>query len=165
METPAQKVNLVSWSAIVRYAVISAINLAILLVGIAIGVMLAPHIERTVNANPAAQAQTGAPSQPATTALTSGPQKVQANMTAGTVGFYLLLAHHVQSDELVVNGIDLLKLHQAEINMLGRFVPPQEISRAISESKVPESALYQVAPGPPNPPTALTPKVNIPPSK
>ena len=35
-----------------RYAVISAINLAILLVGIALGVMLAPHIEKTVTLVP-----------------------------------------------------------------------------------------------------------------
>ena len=89
------------WSVIVRYATISAINLAILLVGVAIG--------------------------------------------AGSIGVYLLLSHHIQTDELVANGIDLLKLHQAEINLLSRFVPASEITNAINEARVPEDQQYQVA--------------------
>ena len=44
--------TLVLRSALVKYAVVSAINLAILLVGIAIGVLLAPHFEKTVSAHP-----------------------------------------------------------------------------------------------------------------
>lgn len=119
------------------------------LLGIGIGILLAPGL-RGVHATESATPQVQ-PSQPASTqmsgsqtapqALAFSPQKltrVDPTMTAGTVGFYLILGHRLQSDELVVNGYDLLKLHQAELNLLARFVPPSEIYRAINESKASE---------------------------
>jgi len=63
-------------------------------------------------------------------------------MTGGSVGVYLVLAHHVQSDELVVNGYDLLKLQQGEINLLSRFVPAAEISNMVNSARATE--LYTV---------------------
>jgi hypothetical protein len=77
MESPAQKANLVSWSAVVRYAIISAINLAILLVGMALGVMLAPHIERSVSAHPA-QTQVA---QPQATPVPAAPETQYEDVT------------------------------------------------------------------------------------
>ncbi len=145
MESQPPK-SFASWSAIVRYAVISAINLAILLVGMALGVMLAPHIEKTASAAHPAEQQASQPP-----VATSGVETANPQMTVGTVGIYLVLAHHIQSDELVVNGIDLLKLHQEEINLLSRFVPPQDISAAIKNAK--DTKLYQL---PPTPPAATT---------
>src|SRR4051794_30400232 len=108
-----------SWSPIVRYTIASAINLAILTLGVVVGVFIAPHFTKTASANPisetqAASVQNQAPS-PIPTPASSGPKitTVQPGMTTGTVGIYLILAHHVQSDELVVNGYDLLKLQNA----------------------------------------------------
>jgi hypothetical protein len=159
MESPTQKANLFSWSAIVRYAVISAINLALLLVGIAVGVMLAPHIEKPASA--ASVQQSATPQQAASaSSTTSGGVKltpVQPGMQVGTVAVYISLAHHIQSDELVVNGLNLLQLHQEEINLLSKFVPAQEISNAIARSKATE--LYTVGPPPSAPaPAAPAPK-------
>jgi hypothetical protein len=132
--------NLISWSDIVRYALISAINLAILIVGIAIGVVLSPHIEKTASA-----AQQFGPAQPTPALTAATPPKinqVSTDLSAGKIGAYLLLAHHIQSDELVVNGIDLLKLHDAELHLLAGFLGNDAIQRAVNESRVEE--IYQV---------------------
>lgn len=138
-----------------KYALVSAINLAILLVGIAIGIVLSPHLEKPVAAQAPVATQTPAPP-------TSGAtKKVEPQMSAGTVGVYLFLAHHIQSDELVVNGIDLLKLHQGEVNLLQKFVPASDINKIITDAKVSESDLYQVVtPGQstPAPGQTTTPK-------
>src|SRR5437879_12131502 len=68
MESSTLKANFFSWSAIVRYAVISAINLAILITGIMLGIMMAPHLEKSASAR-----------EPQATA----PQTAPANPTAG----------------------------------------------------------------------------------
>lgn len=76
-------------------------------------------------------------------------------MTAGTIGIYLILAHHIQSDQLVVNGYDLLKLQNAELTLLSRFVPASEIAKAVNDARVPE--VYQVQNPTPAPVPAPTP--------
>jgi len=153
MESPAQTQNLFSRSAIVRYAVISAINLAILLVGIAIGVTMAPRIEPSASAASGQQVGSAATQTPSAGGVKLTP--VQPGMQVGTVAAYLSLAHHIQSDELVVNGINLLQLHQEEINLLAKFVPQQEINNAIARSKATE--LYTVATPKPATPTPAAP--------
>jgi hypothetical protein len=125
-----------------KYVAISTVNLLILLIGIVLGVMLAPHLETKVSA---AEPQLQTAPNPPATAQGGGPQKVTPMVSAGTVGFFLLLSHHIQSDELVVNGLDLLKLHQAELNLLSRFVPASELQNAINGARVAQSDLYQVA--------------------
>jgi hypothetical protein len=134
--------NQLSGSTIVKYALISAVNLAILLVGIALGVMLAPHMEKKASADDAKQG-TVTPQKPATaapsdtvTAIKTTP--VQPGLTTGTIGVYLLLSHQIQSDQLVVNGYDILKLQDAELKLLSRFVSPAEIQKVISDSKAQE---------------------------
>lgn len=124
-----------------KYAVVSAINLAILLVGLALGLLLAPHLEKAVHASVPNQAlpQTAAPAPNAgdsVAILKTTP--IQPTMSAGSAAIYLVLAHQIQSDQLVVNGIDLLKLHQEELNLLSKFVPAQEINNAVSRSKATE---------------------------
>jgi hypothetical protein len=146
MELQTPKIS-TPWSAIVRYAVVSAINLAILLVGITLGVMLAPHIEKSADAAEPQASQM--PAAPAGQKLTP----VRPSMTTGTIGIYLILAHHIQSDELVVNGYDLLKLQNSELQMLSRFVPAAEIQRAVEDAKTGE--MYTVAQ--PTPPPATQP--------
>jgi hypothetical protein len=139
-----------SWSVLMKYAVISCINLAILLVGIAIGVMLSPRIERAASASSVQQAtpeQAPPPQAPAFTVDANGVKIIPAkpSLSAGTIAAFLLLSHHMQSDELVVNGLDLVKLHQEEINLLARFVSPQDIKNAVDRAKVTEQ--YQVNSG------------------
>jgi hypothetical protein len=151
---------LLSWSVIVRYAIISAINLAILLVGIAIGVMVAPHIEKTVNASPpvpqAANQASPAESHPTSTTANASHQRItpiQPGISIGSVGSYLVLAHRLQSDEAVVNGFNIMKLHEAELGLLSRFVPASEINKVVENAKADE--LYQVG-NPPQPETPTT---------
>jgi hypothetical protein len=140
-----------SWSALMKYATVSAINLAILLVGIAIGVMIAPRIDKTVNAY--ATDQQASPQQSAATNGNANPKIAQPQMTVGTAAVYLLLTHHIQADELVVNGIDLIKLHQEELNLLSRFISAQDLSKAVSNAK--DTELYTL---PPQTPPPTTPK-------
>jgi|ERR1035441_1592861 hypothetical protein len=161
METPAQKVNLVSWSAIVRYAVISAINLAILLVGIAIGVMMAPHIEKTASAqNPAQSAATAGAkavqgaAQSATCVSSATVECVTPLMTVGSAGIGKLLNNQISSDQLTVNGYDVLKLVN---NLLGVMVQSKMITpaqaQALAEASHPDKYLrFQPSPQPPTPP-------------
>jgi hypothetical protein len=136
-----------------RYALISLINLLTLAVGITIGVLLAPHVERHVQAEEGqAQSQSAGQGQPAGQEPTNGPEQIQPTITAGSIGAYLLLAHHVQSDELVVNGIDVLKLEQGELNLISSLpgVPSWRIQQIVDGAKA--SHLYQVAsPKPPQP--------------
>jgi hypothetical protein len=139
-----------SWT--MRYALTSFANLLILLVGITIGVLLAPHIEQHAQA-----ANTDPQTTPAASLSTKeGIEQVQPSMQAGTVGFYLLLAHHTQTDELVVNGIDLLKLEQGELNLLSRIpgVYPGQIQAIVDDAKK-DTHLYQVST--PKPPVPLAP--------
>ena len=142
---PSQKIS--DASIIVMYpswtmknALVSLVNLLTLLVGIAIGILLAPHIEKP------ASALSQAPSVPSD--LSGQPvtdvEQIQPSMTVGTLGAYRLLTHHIQSDELVVNGIDLLKLQEGELNLLARTlgVNPQDVQNVVNQAR--NTHLYQV---------------------
>jgi hypothetical protein len=151
-----------SW--IMRYALTSLANLLMLVVGITIGVLLAPHFERrvdAVSASQAAPAPQATPPSATPSAAASGVEQVQPMMQAGTVGFYLLLAHHTQTDELVVNGLDILKLEQGELNLLSRLpgVYPGQIQGIVDDARS-GTHLYQVAS--PKPPQAAP---SVPPTK
>ncbi len=122
-----------------RYAAVSFINLAILGAGIAIGVIVAPHFEVKVQARTVEQ-------QPAVPAPSSanGPEQMTPGLSTGSMGAYLFLAHHIQSDELVVNGIDMLKLQQGELDLLSAAgVNPVKIEHVINQAR--DTHLYQVA--------------------
>jgi hypothetical protein len=164
MESPALK-QIFSWSAIVRYAVISAINLAIVLLGIALGVILAPHIEKPVGAQNPTPAATShdlegiqAVGPVTTNAAGQKVTPIAPGMQVGTVGIYLILAHRVESDQLVVNGYDLLKLQNSQLSMLSRFVPASEIQKAVEDAKVPELYTVGNTATPPTPSPTNKPK-------
>jgi hypothetical protein len=142
-----------SWT--MKNALASLVNLLTLFVGIAIGIMLAPHVERPVRAVASeAQQPVTAPNLPAPTQVGGAvtPTQIGGIALGGeSVGTYLFLAHHIQSDELVVNGIDLLKLQQGEINLLARmpFVNPQELSGIVRDARAKQ--IYQFNPSAKNP--------------
>ena len=130
-------------------------NLLTLAIGIAIGLMLAPRVEKTAHAQVSnAQSVPPAPT-PQSSLGTTSPEQVQPAISAGSMGAFLLLAHHVQSDELVVNGIDMLKLQQGELNLLATIpgVMPQSIQKIVDDAK--NTHLYQVAS--PKPPAQAQP--------
>lgn len=127
-----------------KYSFVAFINFVTLATGIAIGLIIAPRVEKTVRAK--VEGVQSAPSSTPTvpnegTQVAAGAPKVTPitpMMTGGSIGVYLVLAHHVQSDELVVNGYDMLKLQQGELNLLSRFVPPAEISKIVDNAKATE---------------------------
>jgi len=141
-----------SWT--MKNALASLVNLVTLLIGIAIGIMLAPHLEKPVKAV-SAEPQ-ASPANPSQGAVPSNIEQIQPAISAGSSGFYLLLAHHIQADELVVNGVDLIKLEQGELNLLSRTlgVNPQDVQNIVNQAK--DTHLYQVA-TPKQPPPANTP--------
>lgn len=135
-----------------KNALASFINLLTLLIGIAIGIILAPHLERPARASQVPVPQGSAVQEaPASTAGTSAPistgspEQIQPTFTAGSEGIYLVLAHHIQADELVVNGIDLMKLQEGELELLSKSlgVTQQDIQRIVAQSR--NTHLYQVA--------------------
>jgi hypothetical protein len=139
------------------YIKASLINLGFLVAGLMIGLILVPRIETIVHAAPQAAKDASVPQVPASSnppvsppSPTAGPKvtQVQPGMTTGTIGIYLILSHHLQTDELVVNGYDLLKLQNAELGLLSHFVPQAEIKAAVESAKA--SEIFQVAqPTPP----------------
>lgn len=144
-----------SWT--MKYALTTLANLLTLVVGITIGLLLAPHIEKSVHAT-SAEPQAATPGTTFSGAITQQSAEpkvttVQPSMTTGTIGIYLILSHHIQSDELVVNGYDVMKLQNAELSLLSRFVPASEIQAAVDGAKAGE--VFTVAkPQPPAQPTA-----------
>jgi hypothetical protein len=77
------------------------LNSATLLVGLLVGFFLGTSYSGRVHAETAQQVQ-----------------EVSPGITTGTFGAGLILAHEIQSDSLVVNGYDLLKMHQNTLNYL-----------------------------------------------
>jgi hypothetical protein len=134
-----------------KYTLGALVNLFTLAAGITIGILLAPHLEKTVQATSAdSQSSPANAAQP----TSNTPEQITPGLTTGSMGTYLLLAHHVQSDELVVNGIDILKLEQGEINLLSTLpgVFPGSVQKIVDDAR--NTHLYQVAsPKPAVPPT------------
>jgi len=120
-----------------QYVTASIINLAFLGCGFILGHEL--HVPRV-------QAQS-APAPP------SNLQEIAPGVTTGTFGAGLILAHEIQSDSLVVNGYDVMKLQQNTLNYLatrsgGDSVALQQV---VNQSR--PAKLYTVKqPTPPAPP-------------
>ena len=138
-----------------KNALASLVNLATLLIGITIGIILAPHLEKPAHAV-SAEPQAPVPA-PTSAATPGGPEQITPGMTVGSIGTYLLLSHHIQSDELVVNGIDLLKLHEGELDLISKLpgVNPGQVQGIVNNAK--DTHLYQVA-TPKQPPSGTAPQ-------
>jgi hypothetical protein len=127
--------------------VTSLLVLVALQTGIIIGLVGAPQIERRVRASTEPQ---NSPSSNSPTPSQSEQKltPVQPSMTTGTVAIYLILSHHVQADQLVVNGYDILKLQNAELQLLSRFIPPRDIQTAVDGAKSTENFTVATPPQP-----------------
>jgi len=145
-----------TWSAIVRYAVISAINLAILVVGMALGVLLAPHIEKSVSAHPP-QAQIAQPQATATPATPETQyEDVTPAITVGSMATNTLLAHRIAADQIMVNGYDLAALDEGLLNLLKNrnLATFRELDAIIERAKVSNPLRLKLPPQlQPQPPT------------
>ena len=134
-----------------KYAIVSAINLAILLVGIAIGVLLTPHIEKRANAAPSDQAQ------PVPTAGTSSSEEpyedVTPMVTAGSMAANTFLAHRIATDQLMVNGYDLMALEDGILNVLENksVISYRDLDALVERAKVPRPLRLKLAQPQPQP--------------
>ena len=122
----------------------------LLAVGVIIGVLIAPKLERGVQAQQAA-----APAQP------NGPRIItlQSYSTSGAMGANVLLAHNLQADIAVVNGYDIMKINQQILNYLAQLPSADQraLSAIVANSRAEE--IYQLPhqSGPPTPATVPNP--------
>jgi hypothetical protein len=86
-------------------------------------------------------------------------EEITPTMTAGSIGGYLVLAHTMQSDEAVVGGLDLLKLHLNTLNYLSRQLGANqiELQNIVSNSRA-EKVYTIKSPQPPQNPQPNTGK-------
>jgi len=163
MEPPAQKQILPTWSAIVRYAVISAINLAILITGIMLGIMLAPHLEKSASASePQATAPQAAPANPTTNVPVQQDQyeEVSPGILIGSLGTDTLLARRVAADQVMINGYDVLAIQEGVLNLLknkgvGSY---RDIDALVERAKVPKPLRIKMPAAAQPPPPAPKPE-------
>jgi hypothetical protein len=118
------------------YLKVSGINLAILLIGMALGVALTVF---TTSVN--AQVQSSAPPTKlgaTPTAVLSQFEYVSPSISSGSAAFETLIAHRVASDQLMVNGYDLLKLVDSAFGvMIGNHLLTAEQAQQLANgSKV-----------------------------
>jgi hypothetical protein len=148
VQFPKPNQTLFFWSDIVRYVATSAINLVILLVGIAIGVALAPRIEKPVSAHPQMP-------QSSNTGSASGQkesdvqfEEITPGIAIGSLATSTLLAHRIATDQLMVNGYDILALDEGVINLLKEkgLLKYRELDALIERSKVPHPLRVKMPP-------------------
>ncbi len=102
----------------------AVVNLTTLVLGILIGFALA-RVPQTEAAAQQAQPQF---------------EEVSPVMTAGSAAFGTLLAGRLAADEIAIQGIDLVKLHQNTLNLLGTktaLFTKAELESVIQKSRVP----------------------------
>lgn len=134
-----------SW--IMKNALTSLVNLVTLMLGIAIGVLIAPYFEKRAQAYALQQrpqsAQTTPPSLASSGQPAARPEQITPGMTMGSFASYLVLTHHLQTDELIVNGIDMLKLQEGELQLLSEIqgISQQRVQGIVNNAK--DTRLYQ----------------------
>ena len=113
----------------------SFLNSATLLIGLLTGFFLGTSYSGRVHAQTAPQLQ-----------------EITPGITSGSFGAALVLAHEIQSDSLVVNGYDLLKMHQNTLNYLSRQLGANaaDLQSVINNSKA--DKLYTIKPAGTTPP-------------
>jgi hypothetical protein len=114
----------------------SAINLVTLLLGIGIGLLLAPRIETKVSA------QTPPAATPSECVDSATVECVSPVITAGTAGFGKVLANQIATDQLTVGGYDIMKLQNNVLTALvarGAFTDTQ--ARSLVEASHPPKQL------------------------
>jgi hypothetical protein len=116
------------------YLKVSAINLCFLLAGILVW--------QVVSANTwqlhAAHAQDQPASRNASAAPSTDFEYVTPSITYGVGGFNQVIARQVAADEIMAQGVDLLKLHEATLNLLitKKVATVGEVQRVINGAKV-----------------------------
>ncbi len=135
-----------------KYALTTLANLVTLLVGISIGLMLAPKIERRVFAQ---QTPAAAPAPTPSCVSNETVECVTPIMTVGSAGIGRLLSNQISADHISINGYDLLKLDNNIINVfIQTHVLTLDQAKSLIEASLADKQLRYQPPAPP--PTAPT---------
>jgi hypothetical protein len=125
------------------YLKVSAMNLVFLGAGLLIG----PTIVRSINLLRVVHAQDDGkapkppaklePAKPVPLCDDTKFECVSPSMTTGAAGFNQLLAHQIATDQIMVQGIDLLKLHESTLNLLRskNIATLPEIQKVVDDSR------------------------------
>lgn len=127
--------------------------LVTLLLGIIIGILLAPRIEPNVYAQ---QAAAPAPSPPPPACVSSANVDcITPIMTVASAGIGKLLSNQISADHLTVNGYDVLKLDNNILNvMIQAHILTQDQAKSVAEASLAEKQIrYQPPSPPPSAPT------------
>jgi len=125
------------------YLKVSAVNLLFLVAGTLVGPVAVKSFDlfRVVHAQSengvkGAAAKADAPKPP--NCDENKYECVSPGMTIGAGGFYQVLAHQVAADQVLNQGIDLLKLHENTLNLLRskNIASPAEIQKVVDDAKV-----------------------------
>jgi hypothetical protein len=130
-----------------NYAVGTIVNLTTLAIGLALGYWLA-HVQ-SVYARPeqaTSQVQQATPQQ-----QPAAPQEVQyeeiiPGVTTGSMAVQTFLAHRIATDELMVNGYDVMALDEGIINLLKNkgIANYRDLDAVIERAKVPHPLRMKV---------------------
>ncbi|HEX4065102.1 MAG TPA: hypothetical protein VHZ09_03685 [Acidobacteriaceae bacterium] len=141
-----------SWT--MKYALTTLANLLLLLVGVTIGLLLAPKLEKRVSAQAEPAASTVAP----TCVSSATVECLTPIMTVGSAGIGKLLSNQIAADRLTVNGYDLLKLDNNIISVfIQAHILTQDQAKALAEASLADKQLRYQPPAPP-PAAAVAPK-------
>jgi hypothetical protein len=114
-----------------KYLKLRGINLCFLIAG----ALLSQFVERSwqLYEAHAQEPVAGRPSTPS-----SEYEYVSPGFTIGVAGFNQALAHQIASDQIMVQGVDLMKLHEATLNLLiaKKVATASEVQKVIDDSKV-----------------------------
>jgi hypothetical protein len=138
------------------YFKVSGINLVFLLAGVLIGPPIvstsrlifatAVHAQsKEIPDKASAKAEIPKP-PPAPSCDEAHFECVAPNISTDSAAFGTVLAHRIASDQLMVNGFDPLKLHEATMNMLGAkgIFSVMDIQQIINGAKVAKPLRVQI---------------------
>jgi hypothetical protein len=123
-----------------RY-IATSLNVFTLLIGISVGLLLRPSLDGV-------HAQVFQPQQ----APVQRIEEIEPVFTAGSGGIGILLSNRVETDSLVVNGYDVMKLNEGLINYLATRPTAEraDLENIIKRSKA--EVFYKIKqPAPPKP--------------
>lgn len=130
------------------YLRISLINLTFLLVGVLIGSTVAISVLTTATVHaqeekgkaPSVPAKIDGPKEPATppSCDESKFECVAPGLSTGKAAFGIILAGRIASDQLMVNGYEPLKLHDATLAVLQskNILTAEDVKRIVAAAKV-----------------------------
>lgn len=132
-----------------KYTLAAFFNAMTLVVGVLLGVALAPKIEKNAIAQQPTQISSQTAPTPACTPSAT-VECVSPIMTVGSAGIGTLLANRIAADQLAVNGYDVLKLENNILNvMISKNLLTPDQAHKMAEDSRPDKLLRFQAPNPP----------------